>query len=228
MRHTDREYEAELATVSERILKMAGRVEDMIARAVRAFATRDAALAKETIALDELVNADEVEIDEMCLAVLARRQPLASDLRFLATALKMVTDLERIGDLAVNVSERAEEMASEPPLPPWTGASAMAEIVQEMLAAAMDALVKRDAARARKVIDRDEDVDELYHRSLRELFKLMASDPAILQACLHAQAVAKHLERIGDHATNVAEEVVYLVEATDIRHAGKRAQPTRP
>jgi phosphate transport system protein len=227
-RHTDREYEAELLTLRDRILKMAGRVEDMIARAVRAFTSRDVSLAKAVISDDDLVNTDEVEIDEMCLAILARRQPLASDLRFIATTLKMVTDLERVGDLAVNVCERAEAMAAEQPLPAWSGADDMGRIVQEMLKEAMDALVARDAARARKVIDRDEDVDELYHRSLRELFKLMASQPTLLQSGLHAQAVAKHLERIGDHATNLAEEVVYLVEATDIRHAGKRSTPTPP
>ena len=222
-RHTDREFEAELSALRERILRMAGRVEHMIALAVRAFTTRDEELAKSTIALDEQVNTDEVEIDEACLAILARRQPLASDLRFIALALKMVTDLERIGDLAVNVSERAIAIAKEPALS-WSGAEPMAESAQSMLKQAMDALVSRDAARARAVVDRDEDVDELYHRALRDLFRLMAGSPALLQSGLHCQAVAKHLERIGDHATNIAEEVVYMVEATDIRHAGKRSK----
>jgi phosphate transport system protein len=226
MRHTDREYEAELEALRDRILKMAGRVEDMIARAVKAFTIRDESLARAVISDDEVVNRDEVEIDEMCLAVLARRQPLASDLRFIALALKMVTDLERIGDLAVNISERAEAMAREQPLSSWTGAEEMMRIVQAMLQEALDALVARDAAKARAVIERDEDVDELYQRALRDLFKLMATQPALLQSGLHAQAVAKHLERIGDHATNIAEEVVYLVEGADIRHAGKRAPPT--
>jgi phosphate transport system protein len=219
-------YEAELETLRDRILKMAGRVEDMIQRAMKAFAIRDDALARGVIADDDVVNRDEVEIDELCLALLARRQPLASDLRFIALALKMVTDVERIGDLAVNISERAEAMAREQPLSSWSGAEEMARIVQEMLQTALDALVARDAAKARAVIERDEDVDELYHRALRELFKLMATQPALLQSGLHAQAVAKHLERIGDHATNIAEEVVYLVEGADIRHAGKRAAPS--
>lgn len=221
-RHTDREYEAELRDLRDRILRMAGRVEAMIARAVSCFTSRDQAEARTTIGLDEAVNADEVEIDELCLAILARRQPMASDLRFIALALKMVTDLERIGDLAVNICERAEAMTDEPPLPLFRGVEEMATIVQTMLREAMDALVARDATRARAVIERDEDVDELYHRALRQLFTMMASQPALLQSGLHAQAVAKHLERIGDHATNIAEEVVYLVEAHDIRHAGKR------
>ena len=223
MIHTDREFEAELSSLRDRILRMSGRVEEMIALAVKAFAARDEDLARRTIQLDENVNNDEVEIDEACLAILARRQPLASDLRFIALALKMVTDLERIGDLAVNISERAIAMSGEAPLPPWSGAEVMADSVQRMLREAMDALVARDAARARLVIERDEDVDEMYHRALRELFQHMAATPALLQSGLHAQAVAKHLERIGDHATNIAEEVVYLVEATDIRHAGKRS-----
>lgn len=221
-RHTDREYEAELRHLRDRILRMAGRVETMIARAVACFAARDVGGARETIFHDEAVNADEVEIDELCLAILARRQPMASDLRFIALALKMVTDLERIGDLAVNICERTEAMMDEPPLPAWNGLETMASIVQEMLRDAMNALVDRDPVQARAVIERDEDVDELYHRSLRQLFTMMASQPALLQTGLHAQAVAKHLERIGDHATNIAEEVVYLVEAHDIRHAGKR------
>jgi phosphate transport system protein len=224
MKHTDREFEAELGSLRDRILLMAGRVEEMIALAVRAFASRDEALAKSTIQLDEHVNNDEVEIDEACLAILARRQPLASDLRFIALALKMVTDLERIGDLAVNICERAIAIVSEPPLS-WNGAEPMAQATQAMLKDAMDALVSRDAAKARSVIDHDEDVDELYHRALRELFREMTGSPALLQSGLYCQAVAKHLERIGDHATNIAEEVVYMVEATDIRHAGKRSKP---
>jgi phosphate transport system protein len=224
MKHTDREFEAELSALRERILRMAGRVERMIALAVRAFMARDEALAATTILLDEEVNTDEVEIDEACLAILARRQPLASDLRFIALALKMVTDLERIGDLAVNVCERAIAIAKEPAMA-WSGAEMMAEATQAMLKQAMDALVTRDASRARDVIDSDEQVDELYHRALPELFRLMSRSPELLQSGLHCQAVAKHLERIGDHATNIAEEVVYMVEATDIRHAGKRAKP---
>lgn len=221
-RHTDREYEAELRDLRDRILRMAGRVEEMIARAVQAFTTRDGDLARATILLDEAVNADEVAIDELCLTILARRQPMASDLRFIALALKMVTDLERIGDLAVNVCERSQ-VAVDLAHVSWRGGEEMAVRVQRMLREAMDALVARDAERARAVIVLDEEVDELYHRALREVFEAMAADPSLLQSGLNAQAVAKHLERIGDHATNIAEEVVYLVDATDIRHVGKRA-----
>jgi phosphate transport system protein len=224
-KHTDREFEAELSDLRERLLRMGGRVEHMIALAVRAFVARDDAQARSTIALDEQVNTDEVEIDEACLAILARRQPLASDLRFIALALKMVTDLERIGDLAVNVCERAIAIRDEPGAVSWNGAERMADAAQSMLKEAMDALVARDAQRARSVIERDEQVDDLYHQALPELFRMMAKSPDLLQSGLHCQAVAKHLERIGDHATNIAEEVVYMVEATDLRHAGRRAKP---
>lgn len=224
--HTDRGYEAELKALLDRLLKMAGRVEEMIAQSVLAFTTCDAPLAASVIAADEVVNGDEVDLDEMCLALLARRQPLATDLRFIALALKMVTDLERIGDLAVNISERAQAMLAEPRLvAPWQGANDMGGVVQLMLKDALDALVARDANAARRVIDRDAEVDALYQRALRELFDVMTEAPAVLQSGLHALAVAKHLERIGDHATNVAEEVVYLVDATDIRHAGRRSPP---
>lgn len=223
-RHTDREFESELKTLNERLLKMAGRVEEMVAQATRALAERDASLALATIRLDDGVNGDEVEIDELCLSLLARRQPLAGDLRFIASALKMVTDLERVGDIAVNLCERAIELARQPPLAVVPGLAQMGALVQEMLKEAASAFAERAADRAQAVIRRDDLVDELYHGALRELLALMAQDPRALQRGLHVLAVAKFLERIGDHATNLAEEVVFLVDAKDIRHAGKRGE----
>lgn len=225
VRHTDREYEGELRDLNDRILKMAGRVEEMVSRSVRALAERDPELARSTILLDEAVNADEVEIDEQCQSILARRQPLAGDLRFIACALKMVTDLERIGDIAVNLCERAIELAREPALAPVPELGQMALLVKEMLREVADAFTARAADRARAVVRRDDLVDELYHGSLRTVLSLMGQDPRALQRGIHTLAVAKFLERIGDHTTNLAEEVVYLVDAKDIRHAGKRAAP---
>lgn len=225
-RHTDREYESELRALNDRLLQMAGRVEEMLAQASRALTERDPDVARRTIRLDEAINADEVEIDEMCLTLLARRQPLASDLRFIASALKMVTDLERVGDIAVNLCERSIELAREPALAPIAGLAQMASLVQEMLKEAMDAFSERAAGRAQAVIRRDDLVDELYHGALRELLALMAREPQVLQRGIHLLTVAKFLERIGDHATNLAEEVVFLVDAKDIRHAGKRGPAT--
>ncbi len=226
-RHTDREYEGELRELNDRMLKMIGRVEEMVARSVRALVERDADAARATILLDEAVNVDEVEIDEQCQSILARRQPLAGDLRFIACALKMVTDLERIGDIAVNVCERAIELAREPPLAPIAELPQMASLVQEMLKEVADAFSTRSADRARAVVRRDDLVDELYHGALRTMLSLMSQDPRALQRGIHTLAVVKFLERLGDHATNLAEEVVFLVDAKDIRHAGKRAAPPR-
>jgi phosphate transport system protein len=221
-RRTDREYEGELTLLRERLLRMAGRVEEMIERATRAVVERDADLARATIALDARVNGDEVEIDELCLTILARRQPMASDLRFIAAALKMVTDIERIGDLAVNISERALELVKEVPLPPLPMIADMAERARRAVKDAMDAFVARDDAAAARVIENDDAVDELYHQTLRALLDVMRADSTAIQRGIHLQAVAKFMERIGDHATNIAEEVVFLVRGTDIRHQGKR------
>ena len=221
-RHTDREYEGELSLLRERLLRMAGRVEEMLAEAGRAVTERDADLARRTIALDARVNADEIEIDELCLTILARRQPMASDLRFIAASLKMVTDLERMGDLAVNICERAIELTGETPLPEMPSIGEMSARVQRAVKGAMDAFVARDDVAATAVIEQDDAVDELYHTTLRALLDVMRKDASAIQRGIHLQAVAKFLERIGDHATNIAEEVVFLVRGKDIRHKGKR------
>jgi phosphate transport system protein len=224
MKHTDRGYEEELSTLRDRLLRMGGRVEDMLARSCAAFAEHDAAAARHVIELDARVNGDEVEIDELALSILARRQPLASDLRSITLAHKMVTDLERIGDLCVNICERVIELAKEPPAVDQTQhVVPMCDRVRELVRAAIDAFAKRDAELAQKVIGNDDAVDELYHQALRTLIAAMAHDPTILQRGIHVQNVAKLLERIGDHATNIAEEVVFLVHGKDIRHMGKRS-----
>lgn len=224
MRHTDRAFDGELRDLRDRLLLMASRVDDMIASSVRAIVERDPELARKTIETDRKVNGDEVTTDELCLRILARRQPVAGDLRFVTLALKMVTDLERIGDLAVNISERALDLATEPPLPAYAELPRMSELVQSMVRDAIDAFVSRDAAKAKAVLTRDDEIDELYHKLFRELLAQMAKDSSLLERGIHVQSVAKFLERMGDHSTNLAEQVVFLVEGTDIRHAGKRAR----
>jgi phosphate transport system protein len=216
--HTDREYESELKKLRERLLKMAGRVEEMIADSVRALVERDVELAQRTIDADHLVNRSEVETDELCLVILAKRQPVASDLRFVTLSLKMVTDLERIGDLAVNICERAIDLAQDAPLKPWVDVPRMAAIVQGMVRDAIDAFVAGDADRAQTVVDRDHVLDELYIRVFRELLSAMLEDASKVERGIHAQSVAKWLERMGDHATNLAEQVVFMVKGKDIRH----------
>ncbi len=227
-RHTDRGYEEELAEIRRRLLLMAGRVEHMIDQAVRAFVQRDAALARETIALDREVNQDEVEIDAHCLEVLARRQPMASDLRFLTLALKMVVDLERIGDLAVNICERAIDMAEMEPLIGLDGIRELGASARQMVHDAIQAFVESDASLARHVIELDDRVDELYHQVFRKVLEQMIADQRTIQRGIHVQSAAKFLERIGDHATNLAEEVVFYVEGRDIRHPGKRSGAPQP
>lgn len=216
--HTDREYENDLKKLRESLLKMAGRVEEMIASSVKALVERDIALARSTIAADHLVNRAEVETDELCLVILAKRQPVASDLRFITLSLKMVTDLERIGDLAVNICERAIDLGQDAPLKPWVDVPRMAAIVQAMVRDSIDAFVAGDADRAQSVIERDRELDELYIRVFRELLSAMLADTSIVERGIHAQSVAKWLERMGDHATNLAEQVVFMVKGKDIRH----------
>lgn len=220
-RHTDRSYEQELQDLRQRVLLMAGRVEEMIAEAMRALVERDTGLARRTIEADRQVNRAEVEADELCLEILARRQPMASDLRFITLALKMVTDLERIADLSVNICERAIDLNEESQLKPYEDIPRMAAIVQSMVHDAIDAFVSADAAMAREVIDRDDEVDTLYIQVFRDVLELMLRDSSAVERGIHVQSVAKFLERMADHGTNLAEQVVFMVKGKDIRHVGK-------
>jgi phosphate transport system protein len=219
--HTDREYEAELAMIREQLLLMAATTESMIASAVRAFLDRDVALAGATIENDRAVNKLEVAIDEMCLRVLAKRQPVASDLRFLTIAMKMVTDLERCGDLAVDICERAIAVAGKPPFDTYADLAKMATRAQRMIKDAIDAFVRGDEAAARAVIDRDADVDELYQAVCAKLVDLMRADPDKVDRANHGIAVAKYVERMADHGTNLAEQVIFMLKGKDVRHPGK-------
>jgi phosphate transport system protein len=222
--HTDREYEAELAALRERLLLMAGRVEEMIALAMRALVEDDPALARSTILRDREVDRDEMEADERCLLLLARWQPMASDLRFISHASKMVIDLERIGDLAVNICERVLDLHEAGFGGPFVKIPRMSEIVQGMVRGAVDAFVAGDAEKAQEVILHDDDVDELYHDIFLGLLQRMSNGSEPVVRCVSVQNIAKYLERIGDHATNLAEQVIFVVKGRDVRHA--RKEPT--
>ena len=174
--YTDQGYANELREIRARLLLMVGRVEKMIGESVDALVNRDIKKGEAVIAQDGSVNQDEVDLDAMCLTLLACRQPMASDLRFVTFAMKMVTDLERIGDLAVNLSERAIDLAQEPPLAPYHKIPRMGVVVRSMVRDAIDAFVEKDAAKARDVLTRDDEVDELYHSVFRELLDLMTED----------------------------------------------------
>lgn len=217
-RYTDKGYAQELQTIHERLLAMAGKVERMIADAVESLVDDDKALAQAVIDIDPELDQDELEIDELCLELLACRQPMASDLRFVTFTLKMVTDLERIADLAVNLSQRVQILAGQPRLAPYVDIPTMGDVVGEMVQGAIDAFVARDPAAARAVIARDDEVDAGYRRVIVHLFELMRQDPDNIERGIHVQAVAKYLERMGDHATNLAEQVVFMLRGEDIRH----------
>ena len=222
--HTDREYEGELQQVRDHILLMGAKVEEMIAKSIRALVERDSELARAMIAFDDQIDHLEVETDDLCLRILARRQPVASDLRFLTIALKLVTDLERIGDLGESVCERVIELNAEPPLKPYLDLPLMAEAVLGMIHQALDAFVARDVERAQQVIEKDSVVDAFYAQIFRELLTYMLEDPRNISRAIRVQSIGKHLERIGDHATNLAELVVFMVKGKDPRHAGRREE----
>ncbi len=208
-----------------RLLRMAGRVEEMIGAAVRAVLSRDAELAARTILSDRAVNRDELEADELCLELLAAGPGSPAELRFVTRAAKMVTDLERIADLAVNICERAEPLAKIGRPRDDVSIERMAAIVQAMVRDVMDAFVAADVPAARAVIARDDEVDDLYHALSRRLIAHMAADARLVEGAIHLQAVAKFLERIGDHATNLGEQVIFMARGDDVRHSGKRDAP---
>jgi len=211
-------FDDELMKLKGRILKMGAMVETAIRDSVRALVERDNDLAQLVIEKDHQTNALDVEIDEESIRLIALRQPMAGDLRFLTTAMKITTDLERMGDMAVNIAERALELNEEPILKPYIDIPRMSQIAQGMTRDALDAFVKRDQKLAMDVIMRDDEVDELKHQVLRELLFFMVQDPSTASRAMKISFVAQYLERIADHATNIAEMVIYLVEGKIIRH----------
>jgi phosphate transport system protein len=225
--HTDRNYRHQLNDLKQRLLRMAGRVEDMIANSVKSLVERDLDLAHNTIKADNAVNRDEIEIDQLCLIILAKWQPMASDLRFLTLSLKMVTDLERIGDLAVNICERTIKLGPEPLSKPFVHIPKIAWIVQTMIREAVDAFVDADADKAKQVIDRDDEVDNLYHNVFIDLLGLIRQNENFVERGMLIQSVAKLLERTADHCTNLAEQVIFMVRGEDVRHLGKRGKKKR-
>ncbi|MGB8298969.1 MAG: phosphate signaling complex protein PhoU [Polyangia bacterium] len=222
--HTDREFEQELRHLREQLLLMGSHVEAIIGGSLRALLARDSALAQRTIEADRIIDRLEIEIDGLCLQILARRQPVASDLRFVTMVLKAVTDLERMGDLGVNISERVLELNDEPPLKPYVDLPRMADETQMMLRESLDAFVAKDADRARRVIARDKIIDDLYAQIFRELLTYMMEEAKNVYRATRLQSIAKYLERIADHATNLAELVVFMVKGNDIRHPDSRSE----
>jgi phosphate transport system protein len=211
-------FQEELERLKENLLKMATLVEKVLADAVGSLMKRDSQLAQQTIASDDAINNLEITIEETCLKLLALQQPMAIDLRFITSAMKIITDLERMGDQAVNIAERAISLNQEPQLKPYIDLPRMAEITQSMVKDVLDAFVKQDSQLARSVCARDDLVDGLKDQVFRELLTYMISDSKTIPRCVHLMIVSRCLERIADHATNIAEDVIFMVDARIIKH----------
>ncbi|MEO6777367.1 MAG: phosphate signaling complex protein PhoU [Kofleriaceae bacterium] len=216
--HTSKDFETELRTLRERLCAMGGRCEQQITLAMQSLAERDDELARKVIDNDMAIDRDESEVDELALQILATRQPVASDLRFITMSLKFVTDLERIGDLAAGIAKRALEINHLPPLGHSPDLGRLAGLVHNNLEAALDSFVTRDADRATAVITADREIDALNASQFAELLAHVATDPATVTRVLPLTSICRYLERIGDHVKNLAEEVVYMVRAQDVRH----------
>ncbi len=223
--HTDKRYEEELKKLREEILYMGGMVEDQIQKAIKSLVERDSGLAEVIIERDHEVNRLDVEIDELCIKLLALHQPAGRDLRFITTGLKITTDLERVGDMAVNVCERALELNQEAQLKPYIDIPRMARIAQRMIRESLDAFVREDTELALKVCKNDEEVDQLNSQIFREVVTFMIEDPHTINRAIKISSISKYLERIADHATNIAEMVIFMAKGKSIRHL-KELPPT--
>jgi phosphate transport system protein len=223
-RHRDQDFEQ----IRQSLLRMGGLVERMISEAMAALVERDISRAQAVIRTDSEVDHLEKELDNACYAVLALQQPTAVDLRFLVAVMKIATDLERMGDSAVNVAQAVEVLNQEPPLKPYIDLPRLAVITQEMVRDALDSFVRRDARAAYEVCRRDDEVDALYRQLFRELLTYMMEDPRTVARALHLLLIARNYERIADHATNIGEDVVFYVEGRDIRHLTPADLAERP
>ncbi|HXN86151.1 MAG TPA: phosphate signaling complex protein PhoU [Candidatus Binataceae bacterium] len=220
--HTNLRYEEELRGLRATLLKMGGLVERQIAEAIDALVNRDTELAKQVIERDKEVNRMDIDTDETCIRLLALHQPAGSDLRFITTGLKITVDLERIGDNAVNIAERAVELNEEPQIKPYIDIPRMASIAQSMVKDSIDAFMRQDTGLCDAVIARDDEVDGLNRQVYRELLSYMAEDPRLIARSTRILFISKYLERIADHAENIAEMVTFMVKGKMIKHMDKK------
>ena len=216
-------YPEQLAGLRELVLRMGGLVEQMTRRVIQALVERNVGILAEVQGMETQVNQLHIDIDEACIELIALRQPAAVDLRFITAAMKINADMERIGDQAINIVERAEVLLTVPPLKPLIDIPRMADIAQEMLKASLDAFVNGDDELALETIRRDDEVDQLKDQVFRELLTFMMADPTTIPRAMELILVSRHLERIGDHATNICEDVIFMVKGKDVRHQGPLA-----
>ena len=220
-----RHFQEELDILKTRLLEMGGLAEERVRSAVQGLTERDFAQIERVVHGDEPVNALHMEIDDRCLKLLALHQPVAADLRAVMVGVKINTDLERVGDLAVNIAEASKRYATHPPVKKLIDIPRMADIAQAMLRDALDSYVNQDIVLAQHVLNEDDKLDALKTQIFRELLTFMLHDPATIEPSLDLILVSRHLERIGDHATNIAEDVIFLVSARDVRHHAPEAEP---
>ena len=220
-------YSHEMTRLKESLLSMASHAESAVARAMRALVERDDALAHQVEMDDNILDQFEIDVDDTAIHILAKA-PLATDLRLTTVAMKISQNLERVGDEAVTIARRARDLNTEPQLKPYVDLPRMATMSLEMLRDAISAFINRQPDKARAVVPRDSDVDDLNRQLHRELSSYMVERPTTISRCLHLMVISKSIERIADHATNIAEEVVYLYEAKDIRHAGSKNEAADP
>jgi len=221
----ERPFDEELKSLKEKLLEMAARAEEQIALAIRALKDREEMQACQVLEREAALNVLDVEIDQMCMRLLALRQPLATDLRFITSAMKIGSDLERIGDLAVNIAERTLDLLKSPQLKPLIDIPRMAEMAQDMVRDALNAFIQGDDALARDVCLRDDKVDQLNDQVFRELLTYMMQDPGTISRAVDLILVGRHLERIADHATNIGEDVIYMVKGKTIKHHMEEGKP---
>jgi phosphate transport system protein len=214
----ERHFDEELQDLKKNIIEMSSLSEEMIAESIIMLCERKGELKQRIFEKEDKINTMQIQIDDTAFKLIALRQPAASDLRFLISAIKINSDLERIGDLAVNIAERAEELLEEPPLKPFIDLPRMAEISQGMLKDAIDSFINRNSGLAKDVCLRDDTVDSLNEQIFRELLTYMFQNTKNINRAIKLTFVSKYLERIADHATNIAEDVCYMVEGKDIRH----------
>jgi phosphate transport system protein len=227
MERHGRHFQEELEHLKERLLEMGGLAEEQVRVAVTALVDRDRKMIEHVLTGDEPINKLHIEIDGRCFMLLALHQPMAVDLRAIVSAVKINTDLERVGDLAINIAEAARRYAQHLPVKKLIDIPRMAAIAQSMLRDALDAFVRRDIVLAQHVLDEDDKLDSLKDQIFRELLTYMLQDPATIEAALDLILISRHLERIGDHATNIAEDVIFMVSARDVRHHADESTPSR-
>ena len=228
MERVFRHFQEDLDALKERLLAMGGLAEERVREAVHGVKDRDNAALDAVLSGDEPIDELHMEIDDRCFKLLALHQPMAADLRVIVAAVKINTDLERVGDLAVNIAEAGKRYLQHPPVKPLIDIPRMGDLAQKMLRDALDAFVRRDMPLAEKVLAEDDTLDALKTQIFRELLTYMIQTPQTIEPALDLILISRHLERIGDHATNVAEDVIFILSARDVRHHGADIKPDTP